>query len=92
MRVIWSPTALRAVARVFDYLVAFNPSAATFVIEELVAAGDRLAQFPQRGQLVPSSGMRELVTIYPDIIRYRVTREEVRILRVRHASRQPTQP
>ena len=33
--------------------------------------------------------MRELVTAYPYIIRYRVTRNDVVIPRVRHTSRRP---
>ncbi len=37
--------------------------------------------------------MRELVTTYPYIIRYRMLRDdEVHILRVRHTSRRPTNP
>jgi plasmid stabilization system protein ParE len=36
--------------------------------------------------------MRELVTNYPYIIRYRVVGNTVRILRVRHMSRRPTNP
>ena len=36
--------------------------------------------------------MRELVTAYPYIIRYRIRRDEVVILRVRHASHRPTDP
>ena len=36
--------------------------------------------------------MRELMTFYPYIIRYRVMRDTVRILRVRHVSRRPTRP
>jgi plasmid stabilization system protein ParE len=37
--------------------------------------------------------MRELVTDYRYVIRYRVTRDgTVRILRIRHTSRRPTNP
>jgi plasmid stabilization system protein ParE len=36
--------------------------------------------------------MRELTTAYPYIIRYRVTRNTVRVLRVRQTSRRPTKP
>jgi plasmid stabilization system protein ParE len=36
--------------------------------------------------------MRELVTCYPYIIRYRVQGDIVMILRVRHTSRRPTNP
>ena len=93
MRVIWSPSALREVARATDYLMDFNPRAATELAEGLVLAGDSLAHFPHRGRRVPNSEMRELVTAYPYIIRYRIVRDDmVRILRVRHTSRRPTNP
>lgn len=92
MKVIWSPSALREVARVFDYLADFNPRAARDVSAALIEAGDSLANFPHRGRPVPNTQMRELVTTYPYIIRYRVARDEVRILRVRHTSRRPTNP
>jgi plasmid stabilization system protein ParE len=57
----------------------------------LTAAGDRLANFPHRGRPVAKTDMRELVTTYP-YIRYRIVRDEVRILRVRHTARRPTNP
>ena len=34
--------------------------------------------------------MRDLVTAFPYIVRYRVVRETVRVLRVRHTSHRPT--
>jgi plasmid stabilization system protein ParE len=60
--------------------------------EALVAAGDSLAHFPARGRLVPGTTTRELVTAYPYVIRYRIVGDVVRILRVRHTSRRPTDP
>ncbi len=92
MQVIWSPSALRQVERIFDYLVEFNPRAAAEVANGLIAAGDSLASFTHRGRPVPNSDMRELVTSYPYIIRYRVAHDAVRILRVRHTARRPTKP
>jgi plasmid stabilization system protein ParE len=60
---------------------------------DLLVAGNSLERFPHRGRRVPGTEMRELVTIYPYIIRYRVTRNGlVRILRVRHAAQQQTKP
>lgn len=70
----------------------FNPRAAVRLAEGLLAAGDGLMNFPYRGRIVPSTGLRELVTDYPYIIRYRIVRDDVRILRVRHTSRRPTDP
>jgi len=71
----------------------FNSAAAVQLAEGLLAAGDSLANFPHRGRRVLNTDMRELITDYPYIIRYRILRdEEVRILRVRHTSRRPTDP
>ena len=89
MQVIWSPTALREVARIFDYLRDFNPRAAADVAAGLIEAGDSLALFSHQGRPVPNDDLRELVTSYPYIIRYRIGRDTVRILRVRHTSRRP---
>jgi toxin ParE1/3/4 len=88
--VIWSPSALREIVKIFDYLTVFNPQAAASVFNALISAGDSLADFPHRGRAVAQSNTRELVTVYPYIIRYRITRDSVRILRVRHTARRPT--
>jgi toxin ParE1/3/4 len=92
MRVIWSPSALREVARIYEYLVDFNPRAARAVMTALLETGDGLANLPHRGRPVPNSDKRELLTAYPYIIRYRVVGDTVRILRVRHTSRRPADP
>ncbi len=55
----------------------------------LLAAGDSLASFPDRGRPVAGTGLREWTLVYPYIIRYRVAADHVRILRVRHGARRP---
>ncbi len=60
--VIWSPLALRQLDMIFNYLAELNPRAAVNVSAKLIAAGDRLANFPHRGRPVPQTEMRELVT------------------------------
>lgn len=92
MRVVWTKTALRGVWRAYDYLADFNPRAAVHLAESLLAAGDSLENFPLRGRLVRGTVMRELVSVSPYIIRYRVAGDTVIILRVRHAARRPTTP
>jgi len=57
--------------------------------ERLSAAGDSLSFFPDRGRPVRGTGLRELTVVYPYIIRYRITADHVRILRVRHGARRP---
>ena len=50
MRVIWSPAALDDIARIYDYVEAFNPRAAADLAERLVVAGNALQNFPERGR------------------------------------------
>jgi toxin ParE1/3/4 len=91
--VIWSDTALAQLDAIGIYLEQFNPRAAGEVAAHLLDAGNSLESFPHRGRLVPGTDMREIVTNYSYIIRYRVAGDgTVRILRVRHTARQPTDP
>lgn len=92
MRVVWTEPALDGIARAYDYIFDFNPSAAAHVAETLRREGDSLVHFPHRGRMVPKTNMRELVSAYPYIIRYRIDGDTVIILRVRHTSRRPTNP
>jgi addiction module RelE/StbE family toxin len=87
VRVVWTETALRGVWRAYDYLMDFNPRAAAHLAESLLAAGDSLENFPHRGRPVRGTSLRELVTVSPYIIRYRVAGDTVIILRVRHTAR-----
>jgi toxin ParE1/3/4 len=89
VQVIWSPAALREISQIHSYIAQFNPRAAAKLAEELLAAGDSLVTFPNRGRAVPGSALRELTVVHPYIIRYRVADDYVRILRVRHGRRQP---
>ena len=90
--VIWTDPALDNLQVIADYIEPFNPQAARKVADELVAAGNSLMTFPHRGRRVPGTNMRELVTSYPYILRYRIDGNTVVILRIRHTSRRPTNP
>ena len=84
MQVIWSPTALRQISRIYAYLAEFNPPAAQDIAQRLLKAGDSLASFPRRGRRVPGTALREWPLVDPYIIRYRIAGEVIRILQVRH--------
>lgn len=88
-RVVWAPRTVRDVARIHDYIAAFNPRAAADLAGRLLEVGDSLAQHPGRGRPVPGTPWRELVIVYPYIIRYQITGDVVRIVRVRHGMRLP---
>jgi len=59
------------------------------MVREILAAGDSLENFPNRGRPVPGSQLREMTLVYPYVIRYRIAADHVRILRVRHGRRRP---
>ena len=54
----------------------------------LERAGDSLASFPERGRPA-KRGIRELTLIYPYVIRYRVRRDSVEIVRIKHGAQRP---
>ena len=87
-RVVWADRALLDIEAVYAYIAQFNPLAAARVMLELRAAGNSLETFPARGRLI-GRGLRELVSVWPYVIRYRVAGERVVVLRVRHGAQAP---
>lgn len=86
--VTWSTRALNDLDKIAAYIGIFDPEAAVRTRRELEALGNSLGDFPDRGR--PSvRGTREMVTVRPYIVRYRVVREYVLILSVRHSARRP---
>jgi toxin ParE1/3/4 len=92
MQVVWTEPALDGIVLAYDYIFEFNPRAAMHVADTLRVEGDSLEHFPHRGRPVPRTNMRELISSYPYIIRYRIEGDRVVILRVRHTARRPTNP
>ena len=87
-RVIWAPRAANDLQSIRDYIGQFNPAAAARFAAQLVATAESLTDFSQRGR--PASGKRrELVVIWPYVIRYRIEADRVVILRIRHGARRP---
>jgi plasmid stabilization system protein ParE len=87
-RIIWSGEARANLLGIRAYIGQFSPLAAQRFSARLVRAAENLALQPNIGRSV-GAGSRELVTIAPYIIRYRVTDDAVVILRIRHGARRP---
>lgn len=88
MRIAWTDRALDRVEETALHIAADDPAAALRWTNELFAAVERLAEFPQSGRLVPElegRRMRELVYGAYRVF-YRVDADAVLILTVRHAS------
>lgn len=88
MKVTWLAKADRDLTRIVDDLRENLPSAERVQTRILISVA-HLADFSEAGRPGAVLGTREIVVgDYPYFVIYRVTRQEVHILGVRHTSRQ----
>jgi toxin ParE1/3/4 len=85
-RIVWTDEAVAHLEAIIAYIEAFNPAAARRLGERLIEVADSLTEFPDRGRDA-GQGRREMTTVWPYILRYRVEEERVVILRIRHGAR-----
>ena len=85
-QVIWTDAALANLDSIETYISQFNPQAARQMAMRLADAGASLSEQPDRGRSV-GGRLREVTSVWPYIIRYRVSGDRVLILRVRHGAR-----
>ena len=86
VRVGFTPRATADLRQIRDYLGRKNPYAASRVAVELVSACDRLEPFAERGRPGRVPGTRELVSVWPYVIAYRIQGDNVEILHVWHGA------
>lgn len=86
MKIVWTDEAVGQLEAIVTYIEALNPAAAARLGERLVELADSLAEFPHRGRDA-GDGKREMTTVRPYILRYRVEGDRVVILRIRHGAR-----
>jgi len=86
--VVWTDTAISDLDDIAAYIAQDSPKAAERMAEKIVMAALRLETAPERGRSI-SNGRRELTTIPPYLIRYRLTGDIMRILEIRHGARRP---
>lgn len=85
-RIVWTDEAVAHLEAIVEYVEAFNPAAARRLGERLIDAADSLGTFPDRGRDA-GLGRREMTTVWPYVLRYRVEEERVVVLRIRHGVR-----
>jgi toxin ParE1/3/4 len=88
VEIVFSPQAIRDLRMIRDYIAADNPAAASRMAVELVAACDRLELFPERGRPGSRRGTRELTTVWPYVIVYKITRQRIDIVSIWHGRQQ----
>jgi plasmid stabilization system protein ParE len=86
MSVVFTRRALRDLANIHAYIVEDDPLAASRMAVELVVACDRLELFPERGRPGLRRNTRELTSVWPYVIVYRVLRHNVEILAIWHGA------
>ena len=84
----WTEEALGQLAAIHAYIERNDPGAADRVARRLKAAAEALSDFPNRGR-PGKEGARELPTVAPYIIEYRVSGKQVFIRRIRHGRQPP---
>jgi len=85
----WSPAALRGLRRRERFLRVKNPRAAKEAAIAIIAAGNRLADFPNSGRPYERSPdrLRELVVPFGNdgyVLLYLVLPDRVRVLAIKH--------
>ena len=82
-RIVWTRRALVQLELIRTYVAQFDPEAAQRLAKRLIEAGNSLEAFPERGRPT-SRGRRELATIPPYLIRYKIDGDRVVIGDIKH--------
>jgi toxin ParE1/3/4 len=89
----YSRRAQADLASIDGYLRAQNPAAARDVRALIETSAARLGHFPRAGRETDRPGLHVLpLAKYPYLVFYRVVRDEVHVVHVRHAARRPFVP
>lgn len=89
-RVVWTVPALEDVEAARDFVARDSPRYARALVERLLAAAERLADFPLVGRVVPELGQATVRELFEGGYRivYRVTPDEAQVVAVVHGARQ----
>lgn len=86
MRVHWSNKALDQLAGIADYLRPYSAQMASRLEDDLIAASERLADYPRMGRVVPEGNFDEVRELLIEKYRlvYVVTDFTIEIIAVLH--------
>jgi plasmid stabilization system protein ParE len=73
----------------YDWYASKNPSAAEAFIDELDAAIEQIAEFPDSGSLYLSGTRRYVMRRFPFAVIYREKKPTVEVVAVAHGHRKP---
>jgi len=84
MKVVWTERAWERLTEIEAFVARDHPEAAVRLVDKLIARGDALGRYPDRGRKlpeIPSSGLRELVVDNYRIV-YRRVPNKIEVLTV----------
>ena len=88
IELLWTPEAIQDREDIYDYIEADNPAAALALDELISEKASRLVEHPNLGRLGREADTRELIAHQHYVLVYDVTKTQVRVLRVLHATQQ----
>jgi addiction module RelE/StbE family toxin len=94
VKITYSPRAVADLSEIGSYLAERNPNAAAVVERKIHKVIELIAEFPASGRLVgarPAVRVMPLAT-YPFLIFYTTLENELIVLHIRHAAREPIDP
>ena len=90
MKLLYTPRALEELDKVLAYIAVSSPQGAGRVQARIQVLTELLLRHPKSGQRTSLRGMRRIsATPYPYLIYYETTDQEIVIVGVRHAARDP---
>jgi plasmid stabilization system protein ParE len=90
LKLRYTPKALDDLAEILAYIAERSAQGARNVQARIKAVIALPGQYPHSGQITSESGMRRIATPpYPYAIFYETTADEIAVLGVRHAAREP---
>ena len=82
MKIIWSPTSLRHIEAIGDFIALDSPKRAQLFVQKLINSVDRLKDFPLSGSLVKESPNLKQVIVQGYRIIYRAKDKQIEIIAV----------
>ena len=83
--IVWTEEAAALLGLIREYIEQFDPVASRLVADRIIESTKRLEDYPESGRPADHP-FRELVTVRPYILKYRIDGDTVFIVSVRHAA------
>jgi addiction module RelE/StbE family toxin len=82
MKIIWSPTSLRHIESIGDFIALDSPKRAQFFVKKLINSVERLKDFPLSGSVVKESPNLKQIIVQGYRIVYRAKDKQNEIIAV----------